>query len=160
MVLLLKIVLITALFWILLQDVKERQVYWFLFPIAGICCGILHYTSTLPELFAVSVLMNLLFVLLLLSVIFLYARLKLKARFKDVFGLGDLLLFVCLSVSFSTVSFIVIFISALIFSLLIHLSIRQKESKTSVPLAGYMSVFFICAFMAYWTGIINFVYSI
>lgn len=157
--LLIKIVLILSLGFILYQDIKERHVYWFLFPISTLCFGILFYLSTLQELFYVSVLINLVFVSLLLAIVYLYTKIKLKTSFNNVFGLGDVLLFFGLSLSFSSVSFIVVFISALIFSLVLHLIIK-KQSVTAVPLAGYMSLFFGLTYVAYWFGFINSLYSI
>lgn len=160
MLLAVKLTLITVLFWILIQDLKERKVYWVLFPIVGFCCALLHYQKTLPELFIMSAVMNLIFVLILLAIVFIYAKLKLKTNFSSVFGPGDALFFLCLAVSFSTVSFIVIFIGALMFSLVLHLVLSRNRPNLSVPLAGYMSLFFGFAFIAYWFGVINSVYSI
>lgn len=154
-----KILLVAVLLIIIVQDIKERQVYWFLFPVIGLCCGILHYYKTIPVLFYKSLLMNLIFVSILLSIVFLYARFKLKAKFNTTFGLGDMLLFFTLTVSFSTISFIIIFVFALIFSLVLHLIIKKKANET-VPLAGYMSVFFGFVYLGHWSGFINSVYTV
>lgn len=157
--LVLKLLLLFSLGCIVWQDIKERRVYWFLFPLAGVLCAVLHYKNTLPELFLVSVLMNLAFVLVLVAVVFLYSRFKMNAKMDEVFGLGDVLLFIGLAFSFSMVSFAVIFVSALVFSLILHL-VLKKDKLESIPLAGYMSVFFGIAYLAYWTGLIDSVYSI
>ncbi len=156
--LLLKIILILALSFILYQDIKERQVYWFLFPLIGFCAGLLFFFETLRELFFTSVLLNLIFVSILLFVVFLYTKFKLKKTLNNSFGLGDILFFFAISVSFSTVSFITIFSCSLFFSLLIHLIIKSKN--TTVPLAGYMSLFFGITYLGFWCGIINSVYQI
>ena len=156
--LLIKIVLILCLGLILYQDVKERQVYWFLFPISGLCCAILFYFKTIEELFYISVLINLAFVTILLLIIYVYTKFKIKTTFNTVFGLGDVMLFLALALSFSSVSFIVLFSSALIFSLVLHLVLNKKSA--TVPLAGYMSLFFGITYMAYWLGFINSVYSL
>jgi len=158
MLIAIKIALIVSLAFVLIQDLKERQVYWFLFPITAILCGILHYHSTLPELFYTAVILNLSFTSLLLLIVFLYAKFKLKTGFSQVFGLGDVFLFIALAFSFSTVSFVVLFISALVFALLLHLSLNKKT--TTVPLAGYLSLFFGVVYMAYWFEIIHSLYSI
>lgn len=154
-----KIILILCLGVILYQDIKERQVYWFLFPISALCFGALFYFNTLQELFYMSILINLIFVGLLLLIVYVYTKIKLKTTFNNVFGLGDMLLFFGLSLSFSSVSFIVIFISALIFSLVLHFLVK-RQSMTTVPLAGYMSLFFGLTYVAYWFGFINSLYSI
>jgi len=156
----LKSVLIAVLILILIQDVKERQVYWPLFPLVGLCCGILYFKNTLPELFYISVLMNIVFVSILVLVVFLYARLKLKTSLGSTFGLGDILMFLALSFSFSTVSFLVIFVFSLFFSLVLHLVIKKKKKVATVPLSGYMSLFFVFAYLSFWLGISNSLYSI
>lgn len=156
----LKIILIIALFGILYQDIKERQVYWFLFPIVGISAGLLFYLNTLPELFLLTVSINLIFVIIMLVVLFAYVKIRMRSKFKDVFGIGDLLLFLMLCFSFSNMSFYVIFISGLISSLVLHLIINKKRKENDVPLAGYMSGFFLLTFLSFWLGIINDLYSL
>lgn len=157
----LKLALIVAFLFVFLQDNKDRYVYWFLFPIIGVLCGLLFYNSTLPELFLASVLFNSLFVLILVLVLLLYAYFKLKTSLFNTIGLGDILLFVSLTVSFSTIAFIVIFISALFFSLVLHLyKTRFLKTQTTVPLAGYMSLFFLMSYLVHWVGNINVVYVI
>ncbi len=156
--LLIKVLLILSLLLIFYQDLKERQVYWFLFPIAAFFFGVLYYTNTIKTLFFLSVVTNLMFVGVLVLVIYLYARYKLKLGIFNVFGLGDLLLFIGLAFTFSSVSFLVLFVCALIFSLLLHISI--KRSNATVPLAGYMSLFFGITYIAQWMGFINNLYSL
>jgi hypothetical protein len=142
------------------QDIKERQVYWFLFPFVGIFCGLLFYQNTLPELFVNAIILNLIFVFLLILTTLLYSRLKLKTKFFNAIGIGDFLLFIGLSLSFSTISFIIIFISALFFSLLMHLALKRLSSFKTVPLAGYMSLFLSITYISYWSGLIKGLYSI
>ena len=153
-----KIILILTLAYVLFQDVKERLVYWFLFPLTALCCGVLHYFNTLPELFYISVAINMAFTSILLLIVFLYAKIKLKTAFNQAFGLGDVLIFLALTFSFSSVSFIVLFICALLFSLLLHFALKKKN--TVVPLAGYMCLFFGVVYLANWFDFINSLYSI
>ncbi|MDO5986287.1 hypothetical protein Q4Q39_02620 [Flavivirga amylovorans] len=156
----LKLVLILIFTFIGFQDIKERQVYWFLFPVIGILCGILFYKNTLPELFFNAITLNVIFVTTLILIVFLYSNLKLKTRFLNTIGLGDVLLFAGLSLSFATISFIIIFVSALFFSLLLHIILKKRSAFRTVPLAGYMSLFFSITYMAYWSGFINGLYRI
>lgn len=156
----LKIILITTLIMVLFQDIKERQVYWFLFPIVGLCAGILFYQNTLPQLFYATVVINLAFVLILMTVILLYSRLKLKTPISNTFGLGDGLLFFALIFSFSSVSFIILFVFGLIFSLVLHLILKKNSKHQTVPLAGYLSLFFAIAYLSNWIGILESVYTI
>jgi hypothetical protein len=69
-------------------------------------------------------------------------------------------LFFALVFSFSSVSFIIIFICSLVFSLVIHLSVKQKSKYKTIPLAGYMSLFFLITYVSYWSGLIGGLYKI
>lgn len=156
----LKIILLLAFGLILYQDIKERQVFWFLFPLIALCAGMLFYFGTVPELFYMAVLLNVGFVILLLLAVFLYGRLKLKTAFARVFGLGDVLFFFAVCCSFSTVSFIVVFCSALVFSLVLHLLVSKNQTSETVPLAGYMGLFFGLVYLGSWFGLVQSVYQI
>jgi hypothetical protein len=156
----LKIILSLCLLLVYIQDIKERHVYWFLFPICGLLCAILFYNNTLPELFYTSITFNLIFIALLILIINFYTKFKLKTSIFKAIGLGDLLLFFCLSLSFSTISFIVLFICSLIFSLVLHVLSSKKQKLLNVPLAGYMSLFFLITYLFNWTGYLKLVYTI
>ena len=137
---------------------EERGI--FSFPIIGILGGVLFYQNTLPELFFVSIQMNLLFLVVLTLIIYLYVKLKLKTKFLNTLGLGDLFLFLAISVSFSTLSFIVLFLSALIFSLVLHLILNKSQKTVTVPLAGYMSLFFLISYLFYCVVFVDNFYSL
>ena len=161
MLILAKTLLVTALFVTFIQDQKERRVYWFLFPIIGVLGGLLFYNKVSLNIFLTSVGVNLLIVGVLLLVIFLYAKFKLKIRAYKAIGLGDIFLFLAATVCFTYPSFIVLFVSALIFSLILHLyKTRDKKQDITVPLAGYMCLFFLVCFSANWLGIVNNLYVI
>ncbi|TXK78960.1 hypothetical protein FT986_03590 [Mesonia sp. K4-1] len=155
-----KFILITVLLYIFLQDFKDREVYWFLFPIVGILTGFLHFNEVLREVFLLTLIYNILFVLFIFMLTLLYIKLKLKEKFSHVFGYGDLLFFIAITFSFSTFSFIVLFVMSLIFSLSLHIILKNKSSHSSVPLAGYMSLFFLSTYLAYWMGIVDSLYRI
>ncbi|WP_299550667.1 general secretion pathway protein [Seonamhaeicola sp.] len=156
----LKIILILLFGCILYEDLKYRAVHWFLFPLVGVCIGLLFFLNTLPELFLVSVLNNLVFISILFGVIFLYAQLKLKTGIGQVIGLGDILLIMVLVFGCATVSFIVLLTCAFIFALILHLFLSKKQKTVTVPLAGYISLFFGIAFIGSWAGLINSLYLI
>ncbi|WP_217363249.1 hypothetical protein [Winogradskyella undariae] len=145
---------------ILLQDIKERKVYWFLFPTVGLCAGILFHQNTWDQLFYTSVSINFSFVSILLLTILIYSKLKLKTSISKTFGLGDGMLFLALIFSFPSVTFIVFLVFGLIFSLLLHLFLKKKSEHQTVPLAGYLSLFFTVAYLAYWSGFLKSVYTI
>ena len=152
--LLIKIILIVSFLSIFFQDFKTRQVYWFLFPLVGFCCGYLHYVTTLKELFLLTILTNFILVSILLFIIVLYVKLKLKAAFKTTFGVGDILFFLAIVFSFPTISFSILFVFSLIFSLLLHFFFKKSELET-VPLAGYMSLFYATVYIMHWFGLVN-----
>lgn len=159
MVIIIKIALIITLICIVYQDITDRQVYWFLFPLAGLCFGILHFKEVQVELLYASTITNLLVIITVLISTYIYTRIKLKVAFNEAFGFGDLLFFLAIAFSFSSISFIVLFVSALIFSLTLHLLINRK-SNISVPLAGYMSLFFSAIYISYWSGLFPNLYYI
>ncbi|WP_298760654.1 general secretion pathway protein [uncultured Psychroserpens sp.] len=158
--LIVKLILILLFAMIFFQDYKDRRVHWFLFPLVALCSGFLFYKSTLPELFLVSVALNTFFILFLLLVVTLYSKFVLKVNVTETFGLGDAFLFISLIFSFSTVSFLVVFVFALFFSLIIHLILKKYSRCKTVPLAGYLSLFFGFSYLAFWFGITNSLYAL
>jgi hypothetical protein len=69
-------------------------------------------------------------------------------------------LFIGLIFSFSTISFLTIFVFSLLFTLVTHLIIKQYSKLQSVPLAGYISLFFGLTYLSYWSGITTSLYSL
>ena len=145
---------------VFIQDRKDREVYWFFFPIIALTSGVLLYNNMLPELFYITLIINLLFIIILISVVFFYSKFKLKTTITNTFGLGDGLLFFALAFTFSSVSFLILFVFGLLFSLLIHLVFKKKSKYTTVPLAGYLSLFFIIVYLSYWLDITPNIYTI
>ncbi len=155
-----KIILIVTFALIFYQDYKERMVYWFLFPLVGLCAGYLYYNSTPLELFISSVVLNFCFVLILLLLLKIIVNLLFKKKFNVATGLGDVLLFLSLAFTFSTYSFYVIFAFGLIFTTITHLFLKKYYKIQHVPTAGYMSIFFGLSYIIFWTGINNSLYAI
>ncbi len=144
MVILLKLFLVFILFIIFYQDNKDRLVFWFLYPLVGVLgFSIQLFYYSWQSIIAES-LINLIFILLLISISFLYARVVAKKKFlNESIGIGDIFLFFGLTVLFPVLTFGVLFVISLLFSLLTHLALTyNKEKKTTVPLAGYISLFY------------------
>lgn len=154
----LKLILLLILGVILYQDYKNRLVYWFLYPITGILVFAiqLHYIPI--ELVFVNSVLNISFVTFLLAVCFIYLKLK-KMSFQNSFGMGDVLFFIFISFSFATVSFIVLFVFALLFSLVLHFVFKNKNQLKTVPLAGYMALFFAAVYIVTFCSDSNFLYA-
>lgn len=156
----LQFILIGVFFLVFYQDCKDRQVYWFLYPlIGGLAFGVqMHATTVYSTLTSTG--FNLVFMSFLILVCYLYSKLKLRKPFlKEVFGLGDLLFFVFIAFSFSTVSFLVLFVFSLLFSLLLHFAINYKQTEKTVPLAGYMALFFAVVYGIRFFWECNFLYA-
>lgn len=128
---------------IFLQDLKERQVYWFLLIIAIFIGGYIYYQKTILQIFIINVGSNLLFVLFLFFVLKLYSKYKLQKNLFEAIGGGDFLFFLVISVSFPITSFMVLFSVSLIFSLILFISVKPFLKKKTVPLAGFQALFFM-----------------
>lgn len=137
----LKLLLVVVFAIVLYQDFKSRLVYWFLYPVIGILAFAvqLYNVPTTVALFNLG--FNLLFVAIILGVACLYIRFR-KLDFLNSIGIGDVLFFVFISGTFSIVSFLILFVFALLFSLILHFVLSNKKEYHTVPLAGYMSLFF------------------
>jgi hypothetical protein len=157
---LIKCILIISLLAILIQDYKERMVYWFLFPLFLIAAGFLFASNTIIEIYAFSVASNLILCSIMLMILYVYFKLRYKSAFFEVMGLGDVLFLVALSFSFAPMSFLILLVSGLLFCLLIHQTLSRAQTHETIPLAGYLSAFFCLVYVAHWTGIINHIYAL
>lgn len=139
-----KIFILICFAGIFVQDYKSRYVYWFLYPLVGIAAFALQTEKNNYEITILNNVLNLGFITILLSIAFLYARFIMKVNFiKEAFGIGDLLFFVFISFAFAPFSFAILLVFSLIFSLVIHFFLKEKQKQHStIPLAGYMSLFF------------------
>lgn len=166
-----KIFLVVTLAVIFYQDYRSRMVSVFLFPAAALLFGTLHFLHTDRYVFLISCGINMAFVAIILLVLYLYTTIKLKKRFLNTsFGMGDLWFFIAISLGFPTVTFAILFVFSVLFSLVLHLFFKQKAQvpvipdvkrmytpadepvnankhlQKTVPLAGYMSLFFALVF--------------
>lgn len=123
------------------QDMKDRKVYLWLLVSGIFIGGFIHLQYQNFIVFFATTCGNLLFITILFALLWLYAKLKLKKKIFEVFGAGDLLFFILLAVSLPTVSFLIVFVFSLLFSLLIFLLLKQRFTSKTVPLAGLQSLF-------------------
>jgi len=149
--------IILNLGYITYQDIKYREVYWFLFLSLLIILGYTHYTNVLPLHFKNAILINIGIILSIVSVLYVYTLIRIKRPFfKEVFGLGDALFFLAIAVAFPTISFTILFVFSLLFSLGIWFVIKNNSKHNTIPLAGYMSIFFMLIYLSSWTtNIVN-----
>ena len=147
MIIILQIVLILTLSIIFVQDLKDRHVSLFLLLFGILAGGLLHFYQQNNIVFLSNILINAIFVVLIFFVLWGYAKLKLRKAIFEVFGIGDLLFFTLLAVSLPILSFLVIFVASLIFSLTIFLVLKNTLIKKTVPLAGFQALFFSLVLM-------------
>ncbi len=136
---------------IVYQDLKDREVYGFIFPILIGLLGFLHYQNSTQITFLYAILMNVAVLIVIMGLLYLYTLIRLKLSFfREVFGWGDLLFFMALAVGFPTITFVILFAFSLIFSLLVWLVFKKKAKYNTVPLAGYMAMFLGVIFITNW----------
>jgi hypothetical protein len=132
--------MILLLLWVFLQDIKERQVTLVLLLSLILLGGFLHYKKQILEIFLLNILVNTMTILVVVFILWMYSKLKLKSELFHVFGTGDLLFFLFLAVSFPITTFLVVFSSSLIFSLIVSIVLKNSLKKW-IPLAGLQALF-------------------
>ncbi|WP_159090725.1 hypothetical protein [Aquimarina aquimarini] len=146
-----KILSLVVLAAIAYQDLSDRKVYTFVFPVLIGLLGYLHYQSVEIITFISAICINIAMLTIIIGLLYLYTIVKIKRPFfEEVFGMGDVLFFVALAIGFPTMTFIILFVFSLIFSLLVWLVLKKRAKHDSVPLAGYMSIFFGVLFIMQW----------
>ncbi len=141
---LLKILAVAICGAIAYQDIKDRMVIWIAFPMMALVLTLIHAASSgWEQVFWFSI-TNLLLVSGVLLLLFLYTRFFSKKKFLNTsLGLGDILFFYAFSFGFPTLTFVILFVGSLLFSLFLFLSLKSVQHMETVPLAGYMSLFLI-----------------
>lgn len=135
-----KIALIVILSIILIQDVKMRAVYWFLFPLLG---GIAFWYNY-KNITAQNLLWNGTFVLFSMIFLTLYVSIKQKkltAIWNGFFSWGDILFLIVITPIFTFSEYLLFFTAGTILTLVFHAvaMLFFRDNKT-VPYAGYMSL--------------------
>ena len=155
----LKVLIILVFGLICWQDCKDRLVYWFLYPILGILGFFIQRKFLNIETILANTSINLCLILTVLLALWVYSKIILKQKLiNQSIGVGDILFLVFLTCCFSIVSFLVLFVFSLLFSLLLHLIFQNKNNKT-IPLAGYMSIFFAFVYCFTFFENCNFVFA-
>lgn len=130
------------LLFVLYYDVKHRLIH-IIWPILIFSLtAIINYFSV--NLTLNDVIYNMGFVCINILGLTMYFSLKSKGFINPIdtsIGLGDVVFFLAITPLFNFKSYILFFISGLVFSLLAHvITLRFKKVKT-IPLAGYLSLF-------------------
>jgi len=134
-----------TLFLIFLQDYKDRLVYGFLYFFVFLFTFLNQLFYADYRVIIGESILNLMIISFVLFFSFLISKFVLKKDFVNgSIGIGDIFLFFALCFSFPVVSFIIFFVSSLFFSLFLHFFISKQ--KDLIPLAGYMSLFFLIVY--------------
>ncbi|MDG2194279.1 MAG: hypothetical protein P8K77_05400 [Polaribacter sp.] len=155
MLVVLKIIYTTVLGIISYQDLKERKVTVLLFLLLALVGGYLFYTAQVFEVFLINTSINISFIVMLFFLVLLYVKVKMNVKISEAMGLGDVLFFLVLAISFPTVTFLVLFSCSLFFSLLLFLVVKPMLKIKTVPLAGFQALFLSLVILLNW--IFNFV---
>jgi len=150
MLILLKIVCLCCLLAITFQDFRERKVYLFLLIGLAIVMTLFYYLKSDTQLYVSNISMNLTVLLVLMGILFLYSKFKLKQRLDTALGLGDILFFIAIAISFPIATFLVLFSCSLLFGLILFLFLKPSLKDKNVPLAGLQALFFLLVFSANW----------
>ena len=136
------------------QDIFSRHINgWYLIPLFVLLI-IDTYFSELNNSFLLNILSNIFFLCIQLFLVSLFFLIKEK-RFNIInskIGIGDIILFLVISVRFSFKSYTIFYIFTLILSIFLSLVLDKLSSKhlKSVPLVSYISINFI---FWYWLSI-------
>lgn len=128
-----------AIFW---QDYKQRAVYWFLYPILGIISALLFLRREELCVFMMNFVFNFGIIFIILLSCWIYFSFRKKVFINSAIGTGDILLFFCLCTTYKTHIFIPTFVFSLLFSLILHLALKLVSDQPTVPLAGYIVLFY------------------
>lgn len=138
------LIITIILLFILIQDLKYRAIH-FLLPVMLFIVAIINFIkigTNYKEVFFS-------YIYLVVCFIFSYFYLVIKNRkwinpFKSIIGIGDVVYFLAIIPFFKTQSFVIYFISSLIFSMLGYFMLRFLNNKVStIPLAGFSGLFLI-----------------
>ncbi|GGB73338.1 general secretion pathway protein [Flavobacterium suaedae] len=144
----LKLFICFVFFIIFWQDVKYREVYWFLYPLVGVLAFSIYYLHAGLMVTVTNTTVNSIINLIIIFITAAYSKFIAKKSFLNTsIGIGDVLMFLFLSATFASITYIVLLVFSLIFSLSMHLLLKQKTPHNTVPLAGYMAMFFASVYV-------------
>ncbi|MES2394423.1 MAG: hypothetical protein V4549_00365 [Bacteroidota bacterium] len=147
---------------VLFQDLKQRQISWFLIPlllVSFLAQGLFSISAN--ELMRYTM-FNIGFIVVQLVILTAYISIKNKKLVNIInsyLGIGDVLFIATVAAAFSPLNFIVFYIAALLFTLLVFLVVKLLTKKLSkeIPLAGAMAAVMIALILVnQWLPDVNF----
>lgn len=148
MLLVINICLLLLLAVVVYQDLKERQISWFLIPLLLSLFAVQGLFRVSADELIGHTLFNVCFIMVQLLVLTIYISIKNKKPVNIInsyLGLGDVLFFITVAAAFSPLNFIVFYIIGLLFTLLFFIVLKRivKTVSTEIPLAGGMAALMI-----------------
>ncbi|WP_256014118.1 hypothetical protein [Desertivirga xinjiangensis] len=141
---------------ITLQDIRSRLVYAFWFPLLIVFFIVNHVlkNQVLAEL-AQTAGANICFLMSQFLLLKLYFSIKWAVRMElteDLIGWGDILFLISIAFYFSTLNFVLFYLTSLIIVLLIWLSwsLLTNARSSQIPLAGLQAFLFCGVFITDW----------
>lgn len=133
---------------VLFQDLKQRQISWFLIPlllVSFLAQGLFQIPAN--ELMRYTM-FNIGFVVVQLVILTAYISIKNKRLVNIInsyLGIGDVLFIATVAAAFSPLNFIIFYIAALLFTLLVFVVVNllTKNFSKEIPLAGAMAAVMI-----------------
>lgn len=147
---------------VLFQDLKQRQISWFLIPlllVSFVAQGLVQIAAN--ELMRYT-LFNIGFIVVQLFILTAYISIKNKRLVNIInsyLGIGDVLFIAVVAAAFSPLNFIVFYIVALLFTLIVFLVVHSliKNVSKEIPLAGAMAaVMMVLIMVNHWLPDVNF----
>ena len=143
-VILLYILISVVLTGIIYQDIKLRAIH-FALPLLLVACTIALWCLTSP-LEIIEILYSTGFLVLCLLAIIVQYSIKEKAiknPFNKVFGVGDIVYLIAIVPLFSFRNYLLFIVTGMVFALIFHIIMQQFQQETTIPLAGYLSLYLI-----------------
>lgn len=124
------------------QDLKDREVLWVLFPILGTSLALTYGMQVGISIFVYMIAVNLTLTTYIILLLWAITKFVFKKNFLNVsFGLGDLLLLYVLGLGFPTMTFVILLVGSLLFSVVAFFIMKLWLHAKTVPLAGLMGLF-------------------
>lgn len=143
MLIFLKLSLLTCLFFIFLEDFKERLVH-VLFYIGTLFISLVIFLIE-DQTNNFDLVKSLLFLITVLLLLIIYTKVRGIELPKDVsmggIALGDIFFIIAIIPLFNTMSYMLFFIMGILLSVIVHLVVYKLKinEEESVPLAGYLA---------------------
>jgi hypothetical protein len=155
---------IAVLMCMMIQDFRSRSISAYLLPAIIVCMLIPPFsTAEYNNLLFPNFTCNIILLTVQFILLWLFVSLKNKQWTQIIntqIGLGDILLLVCLTPFFSPLNFFVLFVLAIVFSLIVTLLVRSVRGAKSdfIPFAGLLAVplIILCALRIFFPVYVSF----